>query len=93
MTTTVTVGTAVTQDFGVFTDSVDVATSSFGTQKCGVPVYSITKNDGVTSVPGYLTLSGTVLSLETTDDTHIGTHDIQLHITLTDYAVTLAIDF
>jgi len=52
--------------------------------------------DGSTLVPSYLTVAGSVLSLSTTDDTHIGTHDIKLHVTLTAYGTvqaTLAIDF
>ena len=77
MTTMILQTPAVTQDFAVFTDSVDVATNSFGTQKCGVQTYVITMTADGSAVPAYLTLAGTVLTLSTPDNSFVpneGTH-------------------
>ena len=96
MTTMILQTPAVTQDFAVFTDSVDVATNSFGTQKCGVPTYAITMTSDASAVPAYLTLAGTVLTLSTPDNSFVpneGTHSIRLTVSLATYSITLTKDF
>ena len=94
LTTTVK-GTAGTHTFTAYTDSVSTTTNTngFGANNCGVPTYTITMSDGTTAVPGYLTLSGTTLTLSTTDAQYIGTHNIKLHVTLTEFSITHTEDF
>jgi len=81
-------GASDSTTFTAYTDSVSTSTSAFGANNCGVPTYEIKMSDGTTAVPGYLTLSGTTLTVTTTDPTHIGVHNIQLQVKLTPFSIT-----
>lgn len=52
---------------------------------CGGQSFSLLKNDG-SSVSSFLTIeSGNVITLVTTDPSHIGQYTIELTVTLDDY--------
>lgn len=73
MTTSVLLGSAVTQDLPTFTDSVDSSVAPADNGKCGTKSFSIALAAGG-AVPGYLVLAGTTLSLQTDDTAYLGTH-------------------
>jgi len=85
MTTTVLLGTAESQSLPTFSDSVDSSVLPTDNAKCGAKEFSIALVGGG-AVPGYLVLSGTTLSLQTDDVQYIGTHAIELTVTMADYA-------
>ena len=81
-------GASDSTTFTAYTDSVSTASIAYGANNCGVPTYEIKMSDGTTAVPGYLTLSGTTLTVTTTDSAHIGVHNIQLQVKLATYSIT-----